>query len=428
VTTRIRWELFGPQLDFVLSDASENLYSGSVRGGKTVAAMVKVVKRASVPGAREAISRKHAVTLRPTTIKTLIEGDGKLPPVLPYGSYEHNQVRGEIKIHGGGEIVYFGLDDPLKIGSRSLTGFTGDEALEFEKSDYDMIQTRVSMDVPGLVKQLNWVTNPGPPTHWLAEQFGVMDESLALPNTRVFRTTTYDNPHISPDYIERLKAKMSPTNFRRLVLGQWVGAEGLVFDNWDRALHVREREGPWVTTLVGIDDGVADPFVATLLHIDGIGRMHVSRSWYAHELTIAQKADLVRELIAPHKSTFVVCIADPAAAQLKCDFIAANIPVCDADHAVLPGIERVRSVLGTPTHSDEPMLTIAPECARADACMRTPPPPGGLMRSLVGEIESYEWARVKGEVRERPEHRASHGPDSLRYVLSRPHLLGSSTF
>jgi len=428
VTQHYTWRVFGPQGPFLRSTADECLYSGAVRGGKTVAACLKVVTRASVPGAREGIGRKHANTIRPTTLKTLLEGDGVLPPVLPRGSYEHNQQRAEIKIHGCGEIVYFGLDDPLKIGSRSLTGFTGDEALEFEKADYDMLHTRVSLDVPGLKKQLNWVTNPGPPTHWLAEQFGILDESLALPGTEVFRTTTADNPHIGADYIARLQRQMSPTNYRRLVLGQWVGAEGLVLDNWDRAIHMQDREGPWEMTVVGIDDGVADPFVATLVHVDGRGRIHVERSWYAHELTVASKITLVRELIAPHMRTFAVCVVDPSAAQLKVDMIGANLPVMDADNSVIPGIERVRSALGVPLGEIFPRLTLASACASSRESMRTPPPPGGLMRSLIGEIESYEWRRIKGEAREMPEHRASHGPDSLRYALSRLGAIGPVVF
>jgi hypothetical protein len=107
-----------------------------------------------------------------------------------WGSYDHNKSDKVIKIHGGGEIVYFGLDEPAgqpaarKIGSLSLTGCAVDEAEELSESDWTALRGRVSVDVPGLPQQLYGATNPGPPSHHLARRFGLAGGHKCQPNCR----------------------------------------------------------------------------------------------------------------------------------------------------------------------------------------------------------------------------------------------------
>jgi hypothetical protein len=91
------------QADFLQATERHVLYSGAVGAGKTRALCLKIAMRASFPGSREGLCRKHLVTLKATTLKTLLEGDGDMPPVLPAGYYQHNKSEKTIKLDGGGE-------------------------------------------------------------------------------------------------------------------------------------------------------------------------------------------------------------------------------------------------------------------------------------------------------------------------------------
>ena len=103
-------ELLPTQYDFVADESPYVLAYGGRGSAKPTGGCWKVYNRARVPGAREGLFRQRLVDLRGTTLKSLLEGDGKLPPVIPPGTYSHNQQLKTIKIHNGGEIVYNGMD------------------------------------------------------------------------------------------------------------------------------------------------------------------------------------------------------------------------------------------------------------------------------------------------------------------------------
>ena len=117
-----RLEVLPQQLRFLRSNAREVLYSGAFGAGKTRAICLLAVMRASIFGSREGLCRKTFSSLRRSTLKTLLEADGLLPPVLPEGSYDYRKMDAEIKIFGGGSIMLFGLD----IKSAGLTHELGD--------------------------------------------------------------------------------------------------------------------------------------------------------------------------------------------------------------------------------------------------------------------------------------------------------------
>lgn len=383
------------QIAFLRSDAPNVLYSGSVRAGKTYALCTKAVMRACTPGAREALCRKHRVTLTATTLVTLLRGDGMMPPVLPPGTYTINKAEGLIQLNGGGEIVYFGLDDPDKIGSRSLTGAALDEAVDFDERDWDMLQTRVSLDVPGVPRQVYGACNPGVPGHFLARRFGLAGGAQPLPGHVAFRTRSHENVFLPPDYLARIDT-LTGVARKRLVLGEWVGSEGLVYDTWDRDAHVRERAGPWARVIIAVDDGNTNPCAMLLIGVDGDGRMHILREVYQSRMLTSAKIAAALDLARGYDIEAVV--HDPAAAQLAMEMADRDLPVVAADNAVSAGIAAVQQRLA-PGPDGEPRLTVDPGCV-----------------NVIREMESYEWETgAAAQARERPRKENDHAMDALRY-------------
>jgi hypothetical protein len=406
--TCVNLRLLPKQLAFVRSTAPEVMFSGAVRGSKTYALCVKTVARASRPGAREILCRKTLSSLKGTTMKTLMEGDGQTPPVLPPGSYTHNKSTNEIKIHGGGEIVCLPLVNDgqqgtqQRIGSYSATGVNGDEATEFEEKDYRMLLSRASVTVPGLVKQVSLSCNPGTPSHFLAKRFAPPGSGYTVPmaGCECISTRTHENTFLSADYIANLDRDKGSLWYRRFVEGLWCGAEGLVYDHWDRLVHVKQRRPEDMKRwLIGIDDGYTNPFVALLIGVDGDGRAHVFAEVYKPGLLVGKRVEAARGLIddAGIRPEFVM--VDPSSPDLIAELIEVGLSVIAANNEVVPGINAVHSRLDI-AGDGLPRLTVDPTC-----------------ENTIREFETYQWKKDKPK--DEPVKAHDHACDAIRYAVAR---------
>jgi hypothetical protein len=73
---------------------------------------------------------------------------------------------------------------------------------------------------------------------WMWNTFG-SDEAKARPDRHLIKMRTADNPHLPPDFIERLEANYDPNLLRAYLDGEFVNlTTGQVYDRFDRAKHV----------------------------------------------------------------------------------------------------------------------------------------------------------------------------------------------
>jgi len=393
------------QMRFLASEARHVGYSGAFATGKSRGLCLKLLSRATVPGSREGLCRKTFNSLKKSTLKTLLEPEGELPPVLPMGSYTHNKGEAEIRIHGGGTIMYFGLDDPGKIASMNLSGVGIDEVVECSEDDYRMLDGRVRMTVPGLIRQLYSACNPGPPSHWFAERFGLAPGTdTPWDNHEVIHTKTTDNPCLPQDYIDSLM-DLTGVYFERYVMGRWVGSDGVVYDNWLRDTHVKTRALTPSRVILGVDDGFTNPFSVLRVELDGDGRAHVSAMVYQSGLQRSEKIEAVKSLADGHEA--VIC--DPSAAEFIQALRDEGIHAIGGDNSVLDGIGRVRQRLEV-KDDGRPRLTVDPECA-----------------DLIREFETYEWVPDRPKDTVKKAH--DHALDGLRYVIKHvDHDLGTTVY
>ena len=410
----IEHKLLPKQYDFVGDEkAREILYSGAFAAGKTRSLCFKLVKRASVVGAREGLCRKYLVTLKATTLRTLLEPDGSNPPVLPVGTYEHNKSNKIIRIRGGGEIVYFGLDDPEKIGSYNLSGVAIDEAVELIKPDYIQLLGRIRLDV-GMPNQIYAACNPSAPTHFLAERFGLTSGYQAAKGCRVIQTKSADNYFLPKSYVDSLN-EFTGIAYKRYVEGRWVGSEGVIYDRWDRQKFVRSKSSnEAVRTIVGVDAGYTNPAVHVLIQQDSDGNLHIKDEWYESKKLETEVIEHAQKWQEQYKvETFIV---DPSAASLIAGMRAAGLFVQSANNQVFSGIQAVQSRLVV-SGNGKARLTVEPTCEKT-----------------IKEFETYEWKVQGGEVRDVPVKSNDHAMDAIRYavveidgVLGSPLLLDSTT-
>lgn len=215
------WEPINSQQDgFVVSKASRVLFSGAFGAGKTIALCAKGLRLSlDYPKNYGLICRKVRATLGQTTLKTFF--DRVCPREL---IADYNKSEGLVTLTNGSQILFGGLDDPLKLGSLEL-GWAGiDEAIETTEDDWRMIEGRLRLlNVP---HQIFASTNPGPPSHYLYRMFYQENRG------EVYQSSSYDNPELPEDYRQRL-AEFEGIYKDRYVLGLWKGLEGLVYSAFD---------------------------------------------------------------------------------------------------------------------------------------------------------------------------------------------------
>jgi len=386
-------KLLPKQRAFVRAKAFEVMLSGAFGAGKSRGVCYKLLTHAMIPGNFVGLCRKTFADLKKTTLRTLLEPESDLPPVLPRGTYTHNKGDHLIRLNSGGTILYFGFDQELSLGSLNFGAIGIDEGIELTPGEYTMLLGR-ARNTADPWNQVWTATNPGPPTHFLHERFYNPNGA----DTVLIETNALENPYLPERYIRLLKS-FSGTDYERYVLGKWTAYEGLVY-RMDRAVHVVHKEGPWKRILLGVDEGYSNPAVILCIGFDGDMRGHVFREFYKAGIGPKEFVAILKEIAQDvgYERVYI----DPSAAGLIADCRTAGLRVAAGDNAVKSGIRTVQDAFAV-AGDGLPRLTIEPSC-----------------RHTISEHEGYCWKKGKDE----PVKERDHTCDALRYplhtVLGRP--------
>ena len=215
------------------SDAFINIAHGSVRSGKTIAATFRFLLFVlDSPYYEFMISGKTRDTIERNVIRDLIRMiDGRIP-------YKYRKFDNYIEI-AGNKIWLIGFSDEgatEKVRGMTVGGWYADELTSASKSTVEMAITRCSVDGA----QMFWTMNPESPYHFIYTDYITNQELLDSGTVKTWHFNLDDNLHLSPRYIEELKRvnRKSKVNYKRNILGQWVIAEGIIYDSFDENIHV----------------------------------------------------------------------------------------------------------------------------------------------------------------------------------------------
>ena len=226
---------FSPKaLDFVYnSDAFINIAHGSVRSGKTIAATWRFLSHIALTDYDEfMISGKTRDTIERNVIRDLIRMiDGSLP-------YKYRKFDNYLEIEGK-KIWLIGFSDEgatEKVRGMTVGGWYADELTSASKSTVEMAITRCSVDGA----KMFWTMNPESPYHFIYTDYITNNDLLESGTVKTWHFNLEDNLHLSPKYVEELKRvnRKSKVNYKRNILGQWVIAEGIIYDTFDEDQHV----------------------------------------------------------------------------------------------------------------------------------------------------------------------------------------------
>lgn len=380
------------------STAFFNLAHGAVRAGKTHAALIAFSRYCvEGPPGRLAVFGKTERTIRENVVYPLIDG-------LPKGAVRHVQGSGEVYIFGRA-CRLFGASDARaveKVQGSTLSGGYMNEATLYPEDLFNMAISR-SLTIP----DARWFAdcNPDSPYHWLYRNFITAGHHKAYFKDWPFRVT--DNPILPAANVEMLKTFYGGPGtlfYRRYINGEWVQAEGAVYDMFDSSVHVVSvLPESFERYVVGVDYGTANATVFLLLGKAGRNWYVVSEWRHDSRKAGSQKTDadysadfaswLSREGVVP--SAIEV---DPSAASFKAQLRRDGVrKLSDANNDVIDGIRTVSTALSSGR------LFVHESC-----------------ENLVAEMSAYRWdekAQEKGE--DKPVKEADHGPDALRYAVMR---------
>ena len=398
----VNFEIPPDAYDFAMDQSPWVLGHGGRGSVKTTGLCIGAYQRAKTPGAIEFMCRQKLIDFKATTLVNLIQGVGEVPPVIPPGTYDHNKAEKVISIHGGGKIIYNGLDQgdvsrmmgsTGKGSSLNVTGAHFDECVEMEKAAILQVCMGVRVKVTGLPLVRKFACNPGLPSSWVAEDWGLALDHKPKPGRVSYFLDPRDNWHLPKEFIEELEA-LDGVARERYLEGKWVGSEGMVFDRFDRRLHVREVKKNWKKQLIGVDDGYTDPFVVLDIRCDHDGRYHIAREVYETKLIQTEKIDRIRALWDGESDIYVDSAEPDLIETLKRKGIRA-FPADKGQGSIMFGVNVVQTLLAA-RDDGEPALTVDPNCT-----------------NMIREFESYEMEPGK----DRPRDRDNHTPDALRYAL-----------
>ncbi|GAB3601113.1 PBSX family phage terminase large subunit [Kineococcus gypseus] len=385
------------------------IWSGAVRSGKTISSLVAfldAIARAPRTGL-VLITGRTLQTIERNILEPLMDPDvfGELARLVKH-------TRGaSIATILGREVHLIGAADARAEGKlRGLTACLAlvDEATLLPEEFFMQLLARLS--VTG--SQLFATTNPGSPQHWLKQKF--LNQAAAK-NVRAWHFTLDDNPGLDPGIVQAIKTEHTGLFYRRNVLGEWVAAEGAVYESWDPERHVVAWEllPPMARLLsVGIDYGTTNPTSAVLLGLGEDQRLYLVDEWRydpavaQRRLTDAQISQRLRAwLTEPHlpatlgraEPRIEWVLVDPAAASFKVQLHSDGVrSVQDAENQVAYGIGVVASLLA------------AGQLLVSDRCT-----------GFVDEVAGYSWdpkATEKGE--DKPLKVADHSLDAARYAVT----------
>lgn len=381
------------KLALARSTSPINIWYGSVRSSKTFAQIWDFIARMSAStgdGANIVIGYSINTVWR--NIFQPILSRPEFEAIAPHLQYRRSAPEGTLF---GKRFAVVGANNEsswLAIQGLTIENAWGDEAVGWPKSFWDMLVSRLSLPNSRLLV----TCNPGTANHYLKELIDSDD-----PEVHTEKFLLESNPTLSVSYVNRLKRMYSGLFYRRMILAEWVAAEGAVYQGWEPMKMLKKHTVTNVLA-VGIDYGTNHPTAAYAIGVGASGCLEVCAEWSPNlergghrRMTDSQLAESLEAWLEhlPSQPRYIYC--DPAAASFREELKQRGRVTHRADNSVLDGIRQIDSLLNAGE------LMIDPSC-----------------KQLQKEISSYRWdnkATEKGKdapIKENDDH-----VDALRYAV-----------
>ena len=230
--------------------------------------------------------------------------------------------------------------------------------------------------------------NPGSPNHWFYQEW------IKKPfehNVLYLHFRMEDNPSLTKETLDLYRSTYRGIFYQRYILGEWVVAEGLIYNFGEDNITDETPKG--AEYYISVDYGTLNPFSAGLWSVTGAKAVRIREYYYdgrkrQRQLTDEEYCEAIETLAEGIFITKV--IVDPSAASFIAALKRQGYRVQQADNSVLDGIRRTAGYLKNGN------IKIHRSCVDA-----------------IQEFGLYRWDEVKTEDTVIKEN--DHAMDEMRY-------------
>jgi PBSX family phage terminase large subunit len=381
-----------------------NIAEGAVRSSKTVAMNMRWLKFISQIDQHDwsgqgglALCGVSAQSVYRNMVQPLAEAVGKH---LRYSSSQQ-----KVTLYGR-DMYIFGAKDAgseAKIRGLTLGGAMVDEWTLMHESFFRQLMARLS--APNAKVFLT--TNPDSPKHYAKTEFVDRAEELDIFHTHWILE---DNPFLEKAYVDSLKQELTGVFYRRMILGEWAAAEGMIYDFFeDREPYVVSSVPAAERFVIGLDYGIQNLTACVLMGYrrsvrweakSGDPEFWAEDEWgYSGRANNAQLSDeelcdRIEKWLGDRRHLLDCFYVDPSATSMIVALKRRNFSVKEAANAVIDGIQCVSGALKSGRY------VIHKRC-----------------KELIKEKYMYQWdkaAQLRGE--DQPKKADDHYSDGERYA------------
>lgn len=373
-----------------------NILEGSVRSGKTfIANLAWILYILNSPHNIFLMSGESTDSLYRNVIGDIIFILGKDKAIYQDSSKGGAQL--VINFDGTTKICYCRggskSNDEGKIRGITIGGWYADEITLHNETFVKQALSRMSLEGA----KAFWTTNPDSPFHYIKTEY---IEKAEQNKYKHWHFTLDDNLSLNNEYKENIKNAYAGLFYDRFIKGMWVLSDGLVYDMFDKNIHIVETiEREYTQKYIAIDYGTQNPTTFGMFAKDKgqwymVKEYHHSGRKQKRQKTDSEYADDLEAFMNNDKN--IQIIVDPSAASFIAELKKRGLKVKQAKNDVLEGIRNVGNVL-----KNNLILF------------------NDYNSETFKEFETYIWdekASLKGE--DKPVKENDHHLDGLRYFVN----------
>lgn len=386
----------------IAEDARINILEGSVRSSKTVTMIPKWLRYIKeAPKGLLIMTGVSKETVFDNVLMDLFDTVGS-------ANYHYNHVSGELNIYGRRIKVVGAKDEGSEkyLRGKTLAGAYCDEVSLMPESFFKQLLNRLSLEGAKLYA----TTNPDSPYHYLYKDYMNDPKKLEMGMVKVIHFVLEDNPNLSREYIDFIKNAYQGLWYKRMILGLWVLAEGIIYDQFEEdTMTVTSEEIPDIMKYwVGVDYGTSN---ATTFILGGLGadhKLYIIDEYYHSGRDSIQKSPSqyskeYKKWIGKQRNKYGLPIKpekifiDPSAESFIIQLYEDGVRgVVSADNAVIRGIELNTNLMGAN------LFRVNKKC-----------------KNTLRELSSYIWdAKAQKIGEDKPIKQNDHCLDSVRYITN----------
>jgi len=365
-------ELHNAQKQIVQDNHRFRVINCGRRFGKTTLSVLEIVGRACL------MKKQNIAYIAPTYQQARDIAWAEFRRIMPEDSSakpKYNEGRLEINIINGSKIWLKGWENIETLRGQKFDFLIIDE-VAMMRNFWENWQEVIRPTLTDTKGQAMFISTPKGFNHFY-DLYNLQDKDS---DYKSFHFTTYDNPFIPKDEIEKARKELTEDRFHQEYMADFRKTEGLVYKEFNRDKHLFDEVGfegqkfQVVKTFGGHDFGTHNPCASITIKKDSDNIYWVTDEWYKTGKTDSEQADYVAAL------KWNECYPDPESASGIEEMKRRGINVRDViknKDSIKNGINAVRELF------KQRRLFISNSCV-----------------NLIWELETYSYPEKKTDKNE----------------------------